>query len=141
MQLDIVTPTRRLRSIESEHVRLPCETTSVRVPGADGEFEVLPGHAPFLAVLGTGILTFEVDGKEVHLMVSGGFCDVDRDRVSVMCEEASLLEEVDVSHAEKTLKDAEKQLQELGAVAFDDSGYRTLRTEAERATSKLRLVK
>ena len=141
MQLDIVTPTRRLQSIETEEVRLPCETERVRIPGAEGEFEVLPGHAPFIATIGTGILSFAVGGKEIQLMVSGGFCDVDRDKVSVMCEAASLIEEVDAAHAERTLQDAEKKMQELGAVAFDDSSYQQLRTEAERATSNLRLIR
>lgn len=141
MILDIVTPSRRLHSIENEALRLPAETERVRVPGLEGEFEVLPGHSPFLALIGTGVLSFDIAGKEHTLMVSGGFCDVDRDRITVMCESAALPEEVEVKDAEQALQDAEKGLAELGAVAFDNESYRHLRTEAERATSKLRLIK
>jgi len=141
MILDIVTPTRRLRSLASSAVHLPTETERVRIPGQEGEFEILPGHAPFIALIATGILSFDHGGKEVQLMVSGGFCDVDRDHVTVMCESAALAEEVEVVDAEKALQDAEKGLAELGAVSFDNEGYQNLRTEAERATAKLRLVK
>jgi F-type H+-transporting ATPase subunit epsilon len=141
MILDIVTPTRRLHSLETEQLRLPAETERVRVPGDGGEFEVLPGHAPFLAKIGTGLLSFDVDGKEIQLMVSGGFCDVDRDRVTIMCESAALPEEVQGSDTERDLQSAEKQLADLGTVSFDNESYTTLRTEAERATAKLRLIK
>jgi len=141
MILDIVTPTRRLHSLESEHLRLPVETERVRVPGNAGEFEILPGHAPYLAKIGTGLLSFDVAGKEILLMVSGGFCDVDRDRVTIMCESAALPEEVETGDAEQELQSAEKGLAELGTVSFDNESYTTLRTEAERATAKLRLLK
>ena len=141
MILDIVTPSRRLHSLATEEVRLPAETARVILPGREGEFEVLPGHAPFLTLLGTGLLTFELNGKDVQLMVSGGFCDVDRDRVTVMCEAASLPEEIEAEREQRSLQETEKKLLELGAVSAEDEDFQRLRTEAERAASKLRLVR
>lgn len=141
MILDIVTPSRRLHSLATEAVRLPMETARVVVPGQEGEFEVLPGHAPFLTLLGTGLLTFEANGKDVQLMVSGGFCDVDHDRITVMCESAALPEEIEAEREQRSLQDTEKQLSELGAVSSEDEDFQRLRTEAERAASKLRLVR
>lgn len=141
MILDIVTPTRRLHSIATEELRLPAETSRVVLPGRDGEFEVLPGHAPFLTLLGTGLLTFERNGQDVHLMVSGGYCDVDRDRVTVMCESAALPEEIEAEEEQRSLQETEKKLSELGAVSSEDEDFQRLRTEAERAASKLRLVR
>lgn len=141
MLLDIVTPDRRLRSVESTDVRLPVETDDVVLPGIEGEFEVLPGHAPFLTLLGTGILSFKANGKTVRLMVSGGFAEIDREKVTVMCEAAALPEEVEAGAEEKSLAEAERRLAALGAVAFGDPEFKRLRAEAERAASKLRLLK
>jgi F-type H+-transporting ATPase subunit epsilon len=141
MQLDIVTPDRRMHSLETEEVRLPADVTRVQIPGKEGQFEVLPGHAPFLALLGTGVLTFETAGKEIHLMVSGGFADVDRDRVTVMCEHAALTEEIEAGDEEKSLADAERRLAEMGAVAAEDEEFTRLRGEAERAAAKLHIAR
>lgn len=141
MILDIVTPSRRLSSVATEDVRLPTDTARVILPGQAGEFEVLPGHAPFLTLLGTGLMTFEVNGRDVQLMVSGGFCDVDQDRVTVMCESAALPEEIEAEREQKSLQETEKQLSELGAVSSEDEDFKRLRTEAERAASKLRLLR
>lgn len=141
MILDIVTPNRRLHSLANDEVRLPSETSRVILPGVEGEFEVLPGHAPFLTMLGTGLLTFEHKGKDVQLMVSGGFCDVDRERVTVMCESAALAEEVELADAQKSLDEAERKLFEIGAVSTEAEDFQKIRTEAERAAAKLRLLR
>ena len=132
MQLDIVTPDRRV------HLG---ETSDVVVPGVEGEFEVLPGHAAFLSAIGTGILSFKKDHKDVRLMVSGGFVEVDRDRVTLMCESAALAEEVVREEANKALYDAEQKLKQLGAVSTEDETFQVLRAEVDRAAAKLTLIK
>ncbi len=141
MIFDVVTPDRRLRSLATDEIRLPAETARVVLPGKEGEFEVLPGHAPFLTILGTGLVTFEQHGKDVQLMVSGGFCDVDRDRITVMCESAALPEEIEAEREQRSLQETEKKLSELGAVSSEDEDFQRLRTEAERAASNLRLLR
>lgn len=141
MIVDIVTPSRRLRSVQSEDVRLPAECSRVILPGSEGEFEVGTGHSPFLTLLGTGLLTLETAGRTVKLMVSGGFCEVDRERVTVMCEIAALPEEVEVDAVQAGLQAVEKKLSELGATSTEEESFQRLRTEAERAASKLRLVR
>ncbi|MFZ9887850.1 MAG: ATP synthase F1 subunit epsilon [Myxococcota bacterium] len=141
MIVDIVTPSRRLRSVQNEDVRLPADCSHIIVPGREGEFEVGPGHAPFLTLLGTGLLTLETGGRTVKLMVSGGFCEVDRERVTVMCETAALPEEVQVDAVQSGLQAVEKKLSELGAASTEDESFQRLRTEAERAASQLRLVR
>ncbi len=141
MRLDIVTPSRRLQSVATTDVRLPIETSRVLIPGKEGEFEVLPGHAPFLALIGTGLLRFEAGGRDVELMVSGGFADIDRESVTVMCESAALAEEISAEAEQKSLQDMERKLTDLGAVSSEDEDFQKLRTEAERAASKLRLIR
>ena len=132
MQLDIVTPDRRV---------VIGETSDIIIPGAEGEFQVLPGHAPLLTILGTGILSFKQQGKETRLVVSGGFVEVDGDRVVLMAESASLTTEVVREDANKHLHEAEQKLKLLGAVSVEDEGFQTLRAEVDRAAAKLTLIR
>jgi F-type H+-transporting ATPase subunit epsilon len=142
MLLDIVTPSRRLRSLKDDRVRLPVETDDVIIPGLEGEFEVLPGHSPFITLLGTGILKFTVKGGgDISMMVSGGFAEIDRDRVTVMCEAAALTEEVEMDSVKASLAEAEQGLKALGAVASTDEEFGRLKAEAERAAAKMTLLK
>ena len=132
MHLDIVTPDRRV---------VVGETTDVIIPGIEGEMEVLPGHAPLLTILGTGILSFKQQGKETRLVVSGGFVEIDRDRIVLMAESASLVGEVVREEANKQLYDAEQKLKELGAVSVEDENFQVLRAEVDRAAAKLTLIR
>ena len=76
IEVDIVTPVRKLY----EGVR----ATSVRLPSAQGELLVLPGHTELLALLGTGLLSIFRDGNERRFSVSAGFAEVRKDRILVL---------------------------------------------------------
>lgn len=132
MQLEIVTPDRRV---------IIGETSDVVIPALQGELEALPGHAPFLALLGTGVLTFVHQGKPTRLMVSGGYVEIDRDRVTLMAEHAALADEVAREDTNKSLYDAEQKLKQLGPVSLEDESFTTLRAEVDRAAAKLTLIK
>src|SRR5260370_18775479 len=92
VQLDVVTPERR---VLSEQVN------SVTVPGRGGEMGILPGHAPLISELQTGVLSYNEDGTTFQLHVSGGFIEVNDDHVSVLAEIAELPEEIDTAHARR----------------------------------------
>lgn len=141
MLLDIVTPERRVRSIKNADVRLPAESDDVILPGVKGQFEVFPGHAPFLAQLATGVLSFRAEGRLVRLMVSGGFAEVDRDRVTVMCEAAALPEEVEAADEQQSLADIERRLQALTTSSAGAEEGERLRVESERIAARLALLK
>jgi F-type H+-transporting ATPase subunit epsilon len=132
MQLDIVTPDRRV---------VVGKADDVVVPAKEGEIDVLPSHATFLGMLGTGVLRFIAEGKTHRLMVSGGFVEVDGDRVVLMCESASLADEVKLDTEKKSLADLEKQLASLGAAASDDESYLQLKAEVDRSAARLTLIK
>ena len=132
MQLDIVTPDRRV---------VVGKADDVVIPAKEGEIDILPGHAPFFGMLGTGVLRFVVEGKTHRLMVSGGFVEVDNDHVILMCENAALADEVSVEAEKKSLQGFEKQLASLGAAATDDASYLTLTAEVDRSTARLTLIK
>jgi len=142
MQLDIVTPQRRMSSVRSTDVVLPCEVSSVIVPGIKGEFEVLPGHSPFITLLkASGRLRFTTAGRTVDLEVAGGFAEIDRDSITVMCEAATLPEEVDRAVEEAEHTRLQQELAALGPVSSEDPNFRRISAEVERATTKLTLVK
>lgn len=75
--------------VSPESLVISAEVDEVTLPGAEGEFQVLPDHAPVLALLGPGIV--EVKGGEVgtrRIFVDGGFCDVGPNGCSVLAEAA-----------------------------------------------------
>ncbi|MDP2340952.1 MAG: ATP synthase F1 subunit epsilon [Deltaproteobacteria bacterium] len=132
MQLDIVTPDRRV---------VVANADDVVIPAKEGEIDILPGHAPYLGILGTGVLRFVSEGKAIQLMVSGGFIEVDNDRVVLMCESAALQGEVVKETEMKSLHELEKQLAGLGVTSEDDASYQKLKAEVDRSAAKLTLLK
>lgn len=82
------------------------EVDQVVVPGADGEFGVLPKHAPLMSTIRPGALRILSDGVETRIFVNGGFADVTPDGLTVLAEDAVDLAEVDSAQLEQDLKDA-----------------------------------
>ncbi len=135
MLLDIVTPDRRVFTGESD---------DVVIPGVNGEFEALPGHAPFVSIVGTGILRYKAKasgGQEVRMMVSGGFVEIADDRVTLMVESAALADEVSAEVERKSLYELEQKMKALGPVAAEDESFLALKAEVDRAATKLTLIK
>ena len=61
----------------------------VVVPGAEGDFGVLPGHAPFISSLRTGVISiYENDSVNERIFVTGGFAEVTSERCTVLADEA-----------------------------------------------------
>lgn len=86
----------------------------VDVPGTEGDFGVLPDHAPFMAAIRTGAITVFNDGAETKYMVQGGFADVMPSGLTILAEQCTLLADVntetlsaEISKAEQALADAQ----------------------------------
>ena len=60
----------------------------VVLPAWDGEVGILQGHAPMMALLGTGVMRVTRNGAEERFSVSGGFMQVADNVVSVLSEKA-----------------------------------------------------
>jgi F-type H+-transporting ATPase subunit epsilon len=102
VQFEVVTPTQLLRSEEAD---------MVVVPGADGDFGVLPNHAPVLSSVRPGTVDIHEDGKvRDRLFVQGGFAEVTGERCVLLAEEAIPVSELDSAEAEKTLSEANDRL-------------------------------
>ncbi len=110
LTLEVATPSRLVVSDQVDEVV---------VPGLEGYFGVLPGHAPFLSTLGVGELTYRVGREEHHLAVAGGFCEVRNDKVIVLADSAELPTEIDRARAERARERAEQRLAGRGADEID----------------------
>ena len=99
--LEIATPTRL---VVAETV------DEIVIPGSQGYFGVLPGHAAFLTTLGVGELMYRIGHDEHYLAVAGGFAEVRNDKVIVLADTAERPEEIDRTRAERARERAERRL-------------------------------
>ena len=74
----------KLKIVSPEKVEFCGEAESVKVPGAQGNFEILTNHAPIISTLQKGIV--EYDGKQLAIL--GGFVEVQKNEVSLCIEVA-----------------------------------------------------
>ena len=128
LQLEVVTPERRV---------LAESVNAVTVPGRGGEMGILPGHAPMISELQTGVLSYNEDGTTFQLHVSGGFVEVNDDRVAVLAEIAEKPEEIDAARARLAREHTEKQLSSWSGTEED---FEKARAKLERSVVRLRLA-
>ena len=128
LQLDVITPERRLLSEQVD---------SVTLPGAGGELGILPGHTPLISELQTGVLSFARGAETRRLLVSGGFVEVNEDRVSVLADLAEFPEEVDAARARTEREEAERR---LAAFTGTPEELTDLRAQLARADTRLQLA-
>ena len=101
LTLELATPTRLVVSAEVDEVV---------APGSLGYFGVLPGHAPLLATLGIGEVTYRIGRDEHHVAVSGGFAEVRNDKVIILADVAETPADIDRARAERARDRAEARL-------------------------------
>ena len=119
----LVSPERELFNGDVDHVV---------VPGAEGEFGVLPNHAPVMSVIKAGALRVINDGAERRIFVNGGFADVTPDGLTILAEEALDVAEIDGAKVAADLKNAEEDFRD----AKDDQK----KLEAQRKIERLRAL-
>jgi F-type H+-transporting ATPase subunit epsilon len=127
--LEIVTPYQQIVNEEVE------EFTA---PGPDGEFGILPSHAPFFTTLKTGKLSYKKDGVIKYLAVSGGFAEVVYDRTTVLAEFAERAEDIDIENAESDVAELEKKLE---GIDENDKAYAEVEHSLERAQLRVSVSK
>jgi F-type H+-transporting ATPase subunit epsilon len=128
LQLDVITPERRLISEAVD---------AVNVPGLGGELGILPGHTPLISQLQTGVLSYTQGGSVRRLLVSGGFVEVKDDRVSVLADLAETPDEVDAARARQEREQAERT---LNAFSGSPEELEEVRAQLERASARLQLA-
>jgi len=117
--------------VSPERLLISKPVEMVVVPGDEGDFGVLPGHAPLISELRSWVLEVYDDGQvSERVFVAGGFAEVTAERCTVLAEEAVALAEASAADAEARLKRA--------AQAVDDARDEDERApaEAERARAQ-----
>jgi F-type H+-transporting ATPase subunit epsilon len=126
--VNIVTPERTVLSAEAE---------SIQVATVNGSLGVLKGHAPLLAMLGSGECVIRLDNQQTRrLAISGGCLDVSRDRVTVLADAAEFEDEIDATRAEAALARARQLI-----VSTDPTERDSASDAMRRAQARLRVVR
>ncbi len=108
MQFDLVTPERKLASMD---------VNAVQIPGADGDMTALPDHAPVLTSLRPGVVSVESASGTDDYVVTGGFAEVSPEGTSILAEQAVPKAEATREMIEAVLEDARAALE----TATDDT--------------------
>ena len=96
--------------VSPEQVLFSGEVEQVDLPGSEGEFGVLAGHAPLVATLRPGILKILGSGQPQRILVLGGFAEVGPDGLTVLADTAVPVEEVDPSVIAGEIKNTEEDI-------------------------------
>ncbi len=99
--LEIATPERLLIREQVSEAQIPART---------GELGVRPEHAPLIAELGTGVLTYLADGRRREMVVCGGVVEVLPDRTRVLADVAEHADEIDAKRAAEAQRRASERL-------------------------------
>ena len=116
------------RLVMPERELLATEADMVVVPGSEGDFGVLPGHAPLISTVRPGVLeVYQGNKVEQRFLVAGGFAEVTPERCTVLADEALLFEEVTPEQLAERERAAERDLMDAA-------------TDAEKATAEKSLL-
>ena len=101
VQFDLVSPERRLASVQAREVQ---------IPGADGDMTAMADHAPTITTLRPGVLRVVHAGGTDDYVVSGGFAEITATTVSVLAEEALPKSEVTQAIYDRMVNEAKSAL-------------------------------
>lgn len=118
LHFDLVSPERLL---------ITADVDQVDVPGSEGDFGVLAGHAPVMTTLKPGVLSIQSAGKAPEkFFVRGGFAEVTLDGLTVLAEEAMPLAELDAATLDERIKNAEEDINDAKDPGVRDRAQTTL---------------
>jgi F-type H+-transporting ATPase subunit epsilon len=98
--------------VSPEKMAFSGEVDQVDIPGREGDFGVLAGHAPVVAAIRPGILTVVTAGKREKIIVLGGVAEVSAKGLTVLAEVATSMEELDRTKLAETIAEIEDNLKE-----------------------------
>lgn len=127
LKLVVVTPEKKV---------VETDTDQVELPGQLGYLGILPGHAPLISLLTTGVLSYRTGGAEKSLAISAGFVEVAGDSVSVLADLAEEPGEINVDAAEKDRSRAEEELKTASRETLDEIRTRLGLAEARLAVAR-----
>jgi F-type H+-transporting ATPase subunit epsilon len=105
--------------VSPEKMAFSGEVDQVDVPGAEGDFGVLAGHAPVVAAIRPGILTVISGGSKQKIIVLGGLAEVSEKGLTVLADVATSIDELDKAKFAETISDMEAKLSEQEGSELD----------------------
>jgi F-type H+-transporting ATPase subunit epsilon len=102
LSLEIVTP---------DGVKLAEAVEQFTAPGVEGEFGVLPQHAPFLTALTAGIVTYTQGGQTTSVAIGSGFAEVNGDKAVLLTNKFVTKEALDPVRVRLDLKEVDEELE------------------------------
>ena len=106
--------TFRFSLVSPERELFAGDVLQVDAPGVEGEFGVLPHHAPFMTILKPGVVRIYEEGAVTPVFVRGGFADVTPGGFTILAEEAVRLAEVDSAELDGMITDAKADAEDPG---------------------------
>ena len=101
LHFELVSPERLLMSADAD---------MVTVPGAEGVFGVMAGHAPFMTTVAPGVIDVQDGREETRLFVRGGFAEVNAEGLTVLAEHAVPLDELDAAALDQEVQNASEDV-------------------------------
>ena len=105
--------------VSPEKLAFSGEVDQVDIPGVEGDFGVLAGHAPVVAAIRPGILTVTTGGTHEKIIVLGGLAEVSEKGLTVLADVAKSMEEIDKAAFADKISDMEAKLAEKEGSALD----------------------
>jgi F-type H+-transporting ATPase subunit epsilon len=128
LTLEIVTP---------EQMAFRGVVEEVTIPGTEGEFGVLKGHAPLLSSVDHGELSFIRDHQKTRYAVHTGYAEVSSSKVTVLVESAERADMIDLERAKRAKERAEEKLAKLPR---EDAEFEKARLALMRAVTRLNVA-
>jgi len=128
LMLEIVTP---------EKVAFSGKVEEVTIPGTEGEFGVLIGHASLLSAVKFGELNYTKENKKTYYDVNTGYAEVTSHKVTVLVETAERADAIDVERARQAKEIAAEK---LAKISKDDPDFEKIKNALDRAEIRLKIA-
>ena len=99
--------------VSPEKLLFSGDVDQVDVPGAEGDFGVLAGHAPLISLLRPGLMTVYAGGAQTKVVVLGGFAEMGPDGLTVLADVATSLEDLDRAVLQKQIAEIEAGIKDM----------------------------
>lgn len=124
LNVRVVAPDKTVWDADAEEVILPSTT---------GQLGVLPGHAPLITALDTGVMRVRADKNWIPIALTGGFAEVDEDEVIILVNSAERGDKIDKEEARQAFAAAQDEFNKA-----QQSGSRQEFVKADRAIKRAR---
>jgi F-type H+-transporting ATPase subunit epsilon len=116
-QFELVSPERLLMSEPVDQVV---------VPGSEGQFTVMKGHAPFMTTLRPGVIDIVRGSNTMRVFVRGGFADANADGLTILAELAIPVSDIDAAQLAQEVKNAQEDVADAKDGATRDAAEERL---------------